>query len=347
MTEGLSGESSEVDGNTSLNNGTTRPGHSRLARVRVTRLVAAIGTLAVLATLISLLSRIWWGFELAVHFRPQYLAVLFVAAVTSIVSRTPRAGLVFVVAAVVNIVAMASGVRAGDRGGAGSGGDGSGFRMRVLAANVKTENDQYTRLVALVRLWQPDVVVLSEIDERWLDGITELQSEYPHQVARPRSDNFGIVILSREPFQNTKIFTLSEVGVPTIAVQLTFERTQIWILGTHPLPPSSAWAARLRNQQLVNIGEVVARLGEKTIVVGDLNTSAWSPHFQDLVRQNGLRSASGKRPRYTWPVGFPPLMLQLDHCLVASGLSTRGFFVAENIGSDHFPIVCDVALGGA
>lgn len=40
---------------------------------------------------------------------------------------------------------------------------------------------------------------------------------------------------------------------------------------------------------------------------------------------------------YTWPVGLPILMLQLDHCLHTDGVMAAGLEVLPAIGSDHYP----------
>lgn len=58
----------------------------RLFRAVVTGLVLLVG----LATLLGVLDRVWWVFELADVFRLQYLAVLVVSAVVALALRRPQ-----------------------------------------------------------------------------------------------------------------------------------------------------------------------------------------------------------------------------------------------------------------
>ena len=75
--------------------------------------------------------------------------------------------------------------------------------------------------------------------------------------------------------------------------------------------------------------------------------SPWSPHFRDILVATGRRNAAdgyGWIP--TWPEWFAPARIPIHNMPVSSGVAitriTRGPFV----GSDHFPVVADLQLGG-
>jgi endonuclease/exonuclease/phosphatase (EEP) superfamily protein YafD len=94
---------------------------------------------------------------------------------------------------------------------------------------------------------------------------------------------------------------------------------------------------------------MVQALPTPKILVGDLNTSLWSPYYAHLIRQTGLDNARrgfGLLP--TWPayMPWPFLMIPIDHCLVSPDIGVIKMRTGRNIGSDHLPIVVDMVVPG-
>jgi endonuclease/exonuclease/phosphatase (EEP) superfamily protein YafD len=83
------------------------------------------------------------------------------------------------------------------------------------------------------------------------------------------------------------------------------------------------------------------------MLMGDLNTTMWSPYFHELETQAGLRNArDGFGILPTWPQKgqWPMFRIPLDHCLVSPEIRVEAFRVGSNIGSDHLPIIVDVTI---
>jgi endonuclease/exonuclease/phosphatase (EEP) superfamily protein YafD len=81
------------------------------------------------------------------------------------------------------------------------------------------------------------------------------------------------------------------------------------------------------------------------VLLGDLNTTSWSPHFRDLINTAGLKdSRAGFGIQPTWPAGTPPLWIPLDHCLVSPEIKVHDRRVGPNVGSDHFPVIVEFSL---
>ena len=77
------------------------------------------------------------------------------------------------------------------------------------------------------------------------------------------------------------------------------------------------------------------------VVVGDFNATPWSPAlrtFLDELDLNGLNVAA------TWPVWFGFAGIPIDHALVSENLIITHIETGPNIGSDHRPVMIDVAL---
>jgi len=45
-----------------------------------------------------------------------------------------------------------------------------------------------------------------------------------------------------------------------------------------------------------------------------------------------------------WP---PPLRIAIDHCFVSPGIGIAGLAAGPDIGSDHLPLLIDIAHGAA
>jgi len=117
------------------------------------------------------------------------------------------------------------------------------------------------------------------------------------------------------------------------------------LLATHPLPPGSKRTFEERNSQLLAIADLSRKHAAPFILNGDLNTTMWSPYFSRLVRRSGLVDARmGHGLLLTWPSEFPHLRIPLDHCLVSRDIGVARIKTGRAIGSDHLPLIVDLAI---
>jgi endonuclease/exonuclease/phosphatase (EEP) superfamily protein YafD len=52
-------------------------------------------------------------------------------------------------------------------------------------------------LLELVRSEKPDVIILEEINQDWVDSLSELRETYPPHLEHPEEDNFGNAIVDK------------------------------------------------------------------------------------------------------------------------------------------------------
>ena len=160
-----------------------------------------------------------------------------------------------------------------------------------------------------------------------------------------RSDNFGIALYSRRPITSHRVEHLDDSNVPTIVATIDLDGRSLNVVGTHPLPPMGRRRSELRDRHLQAIGNLIKRLPPPVMVLGDLNTTSWSPHFRDLLEKCDLRdSRCGFGVQPTWPVEQWVLRIPIDHALVSEDLAVTQRYVGPDIGSDHFPIVVEFAF---
>ena len=81
------------------------------------------------------------------------------------------------------------------------------------------------------------------------------------------------------------------------------------------------------------------------LLLGDLNTTPWSFHFQHLLKESGLKnSMKGFGHQPSWPSNIPFLRIPLDHVLHSEEITIHNRMIGRNIGSDHLPVIVDFSI---
>lgn len=221
--------------------------------------------------------------------------------------------------------------------------------FRLLHLNVNATNTDYARAAALIADESPDVIVLQEATAGWVEALAPLRQSHPHVVARPLENNgSGIALFSRLPLEDARVIDMFDR--PSIVAGVRVGGTPVSILTTHPRAPILPGCFESRNEQLAWAARFARRLPEPRVLVGDLNVSPFSPYFGRLEKESGLRDARARFGLFpTWPAWnrLPPLMLPIDHCLVGAGVKVVSLRAGPPVGSDHLPLIVELAFGGA
>ena len=298
--------------------------------------------LACAATVLGAFARISWLGDLASHFRLQYAGLLLAGALVLLLAkRLPEAALAAGVA-LINLAPLARLYKKLPS---------STHRVvvgRMLVANVLWNNRSRARLPQAIRDIDPDLVAVIESTAEWMPTFHALAPAYPFSLEAMSSRRFGILLLSRIPFERAEVLQLGHAGFPSLLAQFRFDGQPVTLIATHPYSPVTPRRARLRNQQLEALAHFVKGQPGPVIVVGDLNTTSWAPAFQDLLRVANLRdSRQGFGVQPTWPVHLPWLRIPLDHCLVSEEIVITQRRLGPLIGSDHIPILVEFSLATA
>ena len=71
----------------------------------------------------------------------------------------------------------------------------------------------------------------------------------------------------------------------------------------------------------------------------------WSSDYLAVETISGLNNArQGFGILPTWPTYMPFLMIPIDHILISEHFVINDFKVGNNIGSDHLPLIIELAL---
>lgn len=218
---------------------------------------------------------------------------------------------------------------------------------KILLSNVNSSNHEHQRLIDLIQQESPDVLVLLEINNAWLNSLQTIKTTYPFEKAIARNDNFGIAVFSKLPIDRAEIRSWGKSGLPSLALDYQWQGEGITLLATHPLPPITKDMIQQRDTQLLQAAAGAAQQNGPVIMLGDFNITPWSSTFNLATELTGLkncRNGFGILP--TWPAQFelPLLMIPIDHCLVSEEIVVSDIHTGKDIGSDHLPLIMELQL---
>ncbi len=307
--------------------------------VSLAGLASAAGLLVGLSSLLGFFGPLWWFFDLFSHFRVQYvLALLLVMPVLAYAGRWTWVGLLaaFAVLNLGTIAPFYAGMPSAQA---------NPPAYRALLINVEAENTRHLAVRDFITRENPDLLVLLETTQAWLDALEPLHDRYPYRVRQPREGHFGIALFSRFPLHDSEVIAIGRPDSPTIRAQVQLHDRRLTIIATHPLPPIGAGQSRMRNQQLAALPGLLTNRSAPVLILGDLNVSPWSTHFQQLLEDSGLHDSSAGRGLYpTWPVHMPMFLIPIDHVLHSADLMILDKHTGPSVGSDHYPVVVGFAF---
>lgn len=304
------------------------------------RALQFVALLACLPTLGAFGARYWWMLDLLTHFRVYYAIALLAFCVMLLFRRCWKSLLVCLVALAFNAIEIVPLYLPPTQTASGP------SAMRCLVSNVNSGNLNHAALLELVQKEQPDVVVVIEVNEVWQAALAPLLREYPHSGSRPQGGNFGIAFFSRLPVESIEFHEFGGSGLPSVVARVRVEDQTATLIGTHTVPPMTARWSNIRNAHLKGIAESVRDTRGPIAVMGDLNTTSWSPHFADMLQASGLRdSRRGFGIQPSWTGNVPLMAIPIDHVLVSPDIAVRNRRIGPDIGSDHLPVIIDLAVG--
>ena len=220
--------------------------------------------------------------------------------------------------------------------------------LKIALFNVLTKNKKYSELKQQVNEQKPDIIILQEVDDIWLENIQELKNDYPYFLEHSRLDNFGIALYSKIPLIEPKIEDWTDNEVPVITAEIKLYGKVLKIYGVHTLPPTGSEYFKVRNEMLAKIIELSNDSNvHKFIFAGDLNTTVYSVSYKKYITSSNLKDAQilAKTMKGTWNAKhFPFLRIPLEHVLISPGLKVQAFEVGKNFGSDHLPVFVDLSF---
>jgi len=222
-------------------------------------------------------------------------------------------------------------------------GRGGSADLRIVSANVLSSNPTIAVLADAIAAEEADLLLIQEVGDGWKTSL-DAMSDYPHRLAIPRRDNFGIAIYARHPLRDLDAFDAQ--GVPWMEATLDIDGIAVRAITVHTLPPVSADYHAVWQDQLAQLEALMVGAEGPTIVAGDLNLTRHSPTFRRLLA-TGFHTAHaecGQSWQRTWPANLQVEVFRPDHVLLSPELRCVGLSHLPGAGSDHRGIVVDLEV---
>lgn len=216
----------------------------------------------------------------------------------------------------------------------------------ALALNVKMKNTQYSRVTDLIERRNPDILLLMETNQKWMDALEPALSRYPFVIGKPFDNTYGMAFASRVPVDNARMVANTASNTPTLYATLRpAEGRSVEFVGLHPRPPLPGQDTDARDANIARAGAITPDGSSEVLVIGDFNDVPWSHTTRTFVREGQFRDPRIGRGTFpTFPAAMPWLGWPLDQIFLKGGLSVAAFDVLDTVGSDHLPVEATVCL---
>jgi endonuclease/exonuclease/phosphatase (EEP) superfamily protein YafD len=218
--------------------------------------------------------------------------------------------------------------------------------IRVMSINVNASNRDAEAIDREVRLADPDIVVMQEFTDAQHSLLEKPFARFAHVDLS--AVNFGLAVFSKIPLRaRTTDAQLAEAGAARFEIDLAGSTAALYAV--HLERCRSLETLRKGRLALATLLDRVAADPLPVIVAGDLNFTEETPNGA-AIKWLGLRSChsiAGHGLAVTRPLDQPGLNhlvgFRIDHVFIEPPLTSTRFVVGGATGSDHFPVIADIA----
>lgn len=213
--------------------------------------------------------------------------------------------------------------------------------IKLLSCNIYQENRNYKAFIELVNKLNPDLILVMETDQEWVNNISILEKDYPYFEKAPFNNTYGMCFYSKLKINKVNTHFYLQEDRPSIEAHIQTENNQEFVFyGIHPPPPSPTEeeTSKEKDGELMLIAKHIRTLKKPVIAAGDFNNVCWSnittlfstvSNLKDCRINNGFFS--------TFPVKPFFLRFPLDLLYCSNEIQIDKMLVKENIDSDHLP----------
>jgi vancomycin resistance protein VanJ len=237
--------------------------------------------------------------------------------------------------------------------------------MRVISYNIWNRNQQLDSDIDWLLEQDADVIVLVEAVNHHLPNLSRLvhHYEYHHVI------DASIMLVSRYPMLESQMIVLEPAtntyGRSALRAVLDVHGQPITVYGVHLSVPRMDTAhfpffmyqrtiytiqhydETRRNAQIATLLRYAVQETNPVVLMGDFNMSHTSAIYEDFAKAGFVdtHAAAGRGFGLSWSFRpSTPRMLRIDYIWHSSDLRTVQAYIGERRGSDHLPVIVDIAL---
>ena len=218
--------------------------------------------------------------------------------------------------------------------------------IKFLSSNVLMENTRYDLLLNVIETLDPDVLLLMETDQTWIDRLEPVLARYSTVLREPRSDHYGMLFATRLGVDEARIVHLTPDNTPSVFAQMKgHDGTTFRFVGLHPRPPVPGQDTQERDAQIYYAARFAAQSGVPLIAAGDFNDVAWSNTSRTfkLVGQY-LDPRIGRGFFASFDAEKPYMRFPIDQFYATEDVAVVSIERLAYVGSDHFPMAATIRL---
>lgn len=219
--------------------------------------------------------------------------------------------------------------------------------MTVLSFNVLQPNDRYADVAAMIDREDPDVLLLMETNQAWVDALALQLARYPYRLEKPLDNKYGMAFATRMPVERATMVANTSSNTPTLYATIrTDDGARLELIGLHPRPPLPGESTEARDENISRAGSQTPDRLDNVLAIGDFNDVPWSRTTQKFVADGGfLDPRVGRGSFATFPADYASIGWPLDQLFVKNGVKVESFKLLEPAGSDHLPLLANICAG--
>ena len=218
--------------------------------------------------------------------------------------------------------------------------------VKLSTFNIWGGNDALEHVESFLRHESPDIAVLQEVRPKALPWLDRVKDVYPYQVHCAHQLHCGLALLSKFPVADPRWSDRTKSSPPMVWGRVYIPKQDgvipVTVIGTH-----FAWALPNRGQfqNKESLKAVMNGVDGEVVVLGDFNATPWSHVVSDLAAGTDTKLVHRFLP--TWPATGPAPQFPIDLMFVSRGIGRVNVARGDVFGSDHRPIIAELALDSA
>lgn len=222
-------------------------------------------------------------------------------------------------------------------------------RIKILQFNVLYVNDEFKNSIPWIIKQNADIVVLQEINHPRAGELGELKKHYAWSrvYTNDKRQAFGMAIFSNLPVTKFDYIPIGDGQNNYSRSELLIKGLKLNMYEMHTQSPVTPLLFVQRNFDLAAVAEAMQKdHSPYRILVGDMNSTIYSPYLQNVMKKADLHSAQqGYNLQGTWHSILPaPLRIGIDQILASKQIKVENREVGPYQGSDHLPVITTLSL---